>query len=485
MRVGSSHGLLFGGLLVALAAVTLASCGADPAGSGDGGNGGGGTGSCLSLPPGTLAEVTAQEPVVVRETTGMAMNTMEDGDSPLPGAPIGILARGPCGKVGLLMRDPGDETVDAYAAYVDITEAPAPAEAISPELPPSLALVSLFFDSDCAPFVVRADAQTGIQEYVRSNDGTWNKGALAALTAPGNGALGGLSAVSAWTETDGTAALLYMANAGGTPMLLLARRAAAAGSAWQTEWYPSPPAVEVKAARVDANGIVHALYTKTEFPCDPCDLGLYYGRLPVNGQWSEELMQKSQWGSPDDRFATEPSLAVTSTGEPMVAAGYQHRAITGSLGHSELRIYARSSGKWCFETVVDEADGYQGSDGSDFTGAAPFLALDASDRPHVVFGDLSQWHDANHYSNGVQGQLRYAVRTGSGWTVETLFAQKGQTESPKPLEGMVKPVLVVSGDGTEASAVGIQRLWQTDSIYNAEPVQVLFRSTLVRVQVTL
>ena len=44
-----------------------------------------------------------------------------------------------------------------------------------------------------------------------------------------------------------------------------------------------PDRPELLAVRVGDDGAVHALYRKTEFPCDPCDMALYYGRRDPGG----------------------------------------------------------------------------------------------------------------------------------------------------------------------------------------------------------
>ena len=48
---------------------------------------------------------------------------------------------------------------------------------------------------------------------------------------------------------------------------------------------------DVQAWAAAADGSVHAVYTRTECPCDPCDMDLYYGRAAAGGAWSVETVQ--------------------------------------------------------------------------------------------------------------------------------------------------------------------------------------------------
>jgi hypothetical protein len=420
----------------------------------------------------------------VAEASGTAMNQLDDQGSPLPAESRGALRRGPCGKAGIVFAAVPAGGKGARFHYLDVTGDQGAAEVVDPDAAAERHGAHLFFDAACSPIVVRADVAAGLVEHARGAAGGWTSKPAGDVASAFGGKVSGLALLDGSVDPDGTIRIVASATAGGASRRVRGNRAAAAGSAWEFAAFDPPSQGEVSAWRADATGAVHAVFTKTVFPCDPCDMGMYYGRLPAGqAAWTVETVQASKWGDPDDQFATDPSLAVLPTGEPVVAASFVHRAITGSLTSSELRVYGRDGGAWCHETVATESDGYAGQDGKQFTGATPRLVLDGSARIHVAFGDLAQWHDGNNYSNGVQGQIRYAVRTGTGWTVATLFEQPGRIESPKPLVGLERPLLAVAADGAQVWAAGQAREWDTDSIYNPAAVGVTWKATVVRAAV--
>ncbi|MBI5488229.1 MAG: hypothetical protein HY905_12925 [Deltaproteobacteria bacterium] len=263
-----------------------------------------------------------------------------------------------------------------------------------------------------------------------------------------------------------------------------ARRPASAGSAWTFAGLPALDAGEIQSWAAAADGSVHAAFKNTEYPCDPCNMDLYYGRVDAGGTWTTETVQAGRWGDPNDEFATNAALVVDAAGAPWIAATFQTRVVTGSLIGSELRFYGKRGGEWCFETVADQSDDYAGADGTAFTGETPQLALDGSGRFHIVFDDVSQWHDGTG-ANDVPGQVRYAVRTGTAWNLATLFEQPGQTESPRPLHAFDSPILAVSPDGADVRVAGVERIWDTDSIYNSTDMPVTLRLLAIAVDVAL
>lgn len=455
-----------------------------PADPGTGQDPGTGPVGCLAATgnPGSATISSAGTPAAILEETGTAQNQAEESFSPLPSTAAGFMARGPCGTVGLLARD--HDGGKKGLVYVDITDTPGTPETVDGELSFQQHRASLVFDQDCAPLALIATDGDGYIEYARGGT-DWTKKVVGGVADALGEDPSWVTHRDAWTAQDGTLHVLADAKVSDVSKVVHGNRPAAAGSAWTFQAFEPPSAVDVFKYRVATDGTAHVLYGKTEFPCDPCDMGLYYGRMAPGGAWTEELVQDSKWGEPDDEFARDPSMVLDGSGEPVVAATFQTRVITGSLKSSALRVYGRDGGAWCHEVVATQVDGYQGQDGTAFTGAQPHLALDDTGRPHVVFSDVSAWHDGNGWSNTVTGQVRYAIRTGSTWTVATLFKQPGRTDSPNPLNGFDGPRVLPSPGGTGVHVAGVERVWETDSIYNDQPVPLTLRATVLRADITL
>ncbi|MBN1334844.1 MAG: hypothetical protein JXB39_02680 [Deltaproteobacteria bacterium] len=430
------------------------------------------------------ATITPEGPATVAyEFQGWASIVTVDEKSPIPFASERLLARGACGTVGILARDPSDDELPLL--YVDVTQ-PKPVPEIVAESESALEEAALFYDEDCAPVVIRLNAPDGFLEQVRDPKGTWPEPTELDVTAGIGGPPTTLGSVEAWTDADGNMHLAAVATLGANPRIVHGVRAPAAGASWTFEGFEAPPITDIATYRTDANGGLHAVYTITEYPCSPCDVGLYYGYLPLGGVWTETLVEPSVWASPGDEYAYDVSLVVTSTGLPIFAATWLERARTGALSRTQLRVYSvrESTGEWCYETVARESDTYQGGRGTAFTGVHPNLVLDATDRPHIVFSDTSLWYDDEARANAIDGQIRYAVRTGDRWTVTTLYAQQGQSESLERLHGLEAPMLAPSADGTHVVVGGVARTWETDSIYNDTPKNVTFQATVVQADVT-
>lgn len=355
------------------------------------------------------------------ETT--AMNQMDNMSSPLPYMRMGALAlgTGDCATAGLLYlaSDPEGGSMKKLM-YQDVTTIGLRAATPEPELvidaiSPATHNLTLFFAAACMPIAMRPTS-TGYMQYIRSAEGMWN-GQPVVLDL--DGTVSAVSGMGGWQERDGTMVVIARANLDGTPMGIIGRRTIKPSSTWEFETFDMPPTyTELYSLRVAADGTVHALYTKTQYPCDgDCDLDLYYGRKADGSAWVEETVQESKWGAPDDEYAADPTMVIDSRGEPVVAANFLTRVITGSIKSSELRVYGRDDGEWCMETVATEVDGYRGSDGTDMTGVAPFVVLDGQGRVHVAFQDMASWHakdpvDQINKQNSVNGQIRYAVRAG-------------------------------------------------------------------------
>ncbi len=438
-------------------------------------------GPCLPVhgASGTATVTPAGAPGVAFESTGWASIVTVDEESPFPFEAKHLLARGACGTVGVLVRDPSERP--APLMYVDASQAKPVPEMVAEEAGP-LEDAALFFDTDCTPVVIRLDAPDGFLEQVRGGDGTWPEPTELNPSAGIGGPPTTLAATEAWTDAEGNMHLVARATLGVTPKVVHGIRAPAPGASWTFEGFDAAPATDFVTYRADPNGGLHAAYTTTEIPCDPCDLGIYYGYLPPGGLWTETLVEPSIWNDPDDMYALDATLAVTSEGLPILAATWLERARTGATLRTELRLYSirQSTQAWCSESVATEADTYQGERGTAFTGVNPNLVLDATDRPHVVFSDTALWYDDKARANSLAGQIRYAVRTGDGWTLATLLSQQGQTDSPDLLYGLEAPMIATSADGGTVVVGGSVRAWETTSIYNSTPKNVTFQATVVQ-----
>ncbi len=444
-----------------------------------------GTAGVVTVTPGV-----AQSYATV-ETT--AMNQMDNTASPLPYMRTGALATGTgdCTTAGLLWMDPnlaGDSTKKLW--YQDITTVGTKALQPEPELvidglSPATNNATLFYAAACMPIAMRPTS-ANYMEYRRSAEGTWN----GVIVNPAlDGTITGLSGFGGWQERDGTMVVIARASVDGAPKGVVGRRSIEPYSTWTFAKFDLPPSfTDLMALRQGPDGTVHALYTKTLYPCEgACDLNLYYGRMAPGGNWVEETVQESTWNDDGDAYAADPTMVLDSRGEPVVAATFLTHVATGSVSSSELRVFGRDDGEWCMETVATQVDGYRGADGTDMTGVAPFVTTDGTGRLHVVFQDMAQWHDGNNHANAVNGQIRYAVRAGKQWTLKTLFAQEEEgTGAPAaPLHGMLPTMLAVSPDGKTVYAAGAAFDWQTDSIYNSDYKDITFKATAVKADVAL
>lgn len=466
------------GLGLALAALT--GCAAN-----DPGDGGGAAPSSTCLQSaagggGASVSVTGA-PEDIATTTGQAMNTMDEQGSPITGRLVPPLAVGLCGTAGLIFLAEHEGNAELF--YVDVTTPGGLPELVDPAVSWADAQASLLFDADCNPHVVASTFDDTLVDYLRGEDGAWGPTLVAADAA--------LGAAPAWVRFqhadrsgDGSMRVLATGWINSEEIPFVASRGP--GGAWALVTFPKHPVAEEVLAWAPANdGSIHAVYAKPQtYPCDPCDMNLYWGRVAPGGTWDEAQVSGTVWGNPDDRFTNQPDIAVTAAGDPVIVGRWQRRAVTGSLKESELRVYAPATeGEWCYETVATKPDGFAGGDGEKYTGEMPQVTLDGDGRIHVAFHDLSEWHDSNKWANGIQGQLRHAVHDGEDWTVTTILEQPGQVESPEPLHGFARGMVAPTRDGATLFFSGVQRIWATDSIYNDTEMPMTYKAQVFRAAV--
>ncbi len=418
---------------------------------------------------GDLALSVQGGPVELDQISTVARNTMDlERESPLAPHRLGGARWGSCeaGGVVYVVRS-GDSPPLAYreigAETFEVVAAGA-----------SNARPSLFFEADCEPVVITASS--GVYSEHRRGGDDWTATTIfdPAVDLPGED-LGQPSHFAADLGRDGRWHLFAHVGQMRPDRLVHGSRAASGGD-WTFEVLPAPEATEVADYAVDSSGVIHAVYRATEYPCDPCDVSLYYARLDPSGSWEEDVVQEGVWGPPHDEFCEDATLTIDGDDRPVVAAQFQRRVETGSLISAALRVYIRRGGEFCGEVVVTQSDGYAGSDGTDFTGSNPAVEVDGSGRIHVLFSDLSAWHDSTG-SNTISGRVRYAVRSGESWQIFTVIEQPGQTESPSPLIGAGRLNLALSGSNDGAIFAASEWEWSTDSIYNNDSVPVELQGT--------
>lgn len=415
--------------------------------------------------PGGSPTVTGGSAGTLQTVTGEARHTSEHHhNAPLAAGALRPLAVGSCGDAGLLMKvEQGGAT---KLLFVD-PEGSGKPQVVEPSAGSSRQQAALFFDADCSPVVLRATESDTYKEYTRSGGqwtGTELKAGLEALLGDKPSRLRHVHAQQ--NAAGGKMYVISKAGAGGKAVLVRGERGTAAGSQWTFTRLPQLEATDPCAYQVAPDGTSHVLFRNTPRPCDPCNMDLVLGRATAGADsWTTEVVQKSKWGEPDDEFVESASMAFDPAGTLYIAAHFVRRVVTGSYKATELRLYGKVEGTWCSETVASRNDGYAGSDGDRLTGGNPQMVMDGKGRLHVLFCDLSSWHDSTG-QNALRGQLRHALRSGHGWTLTTLMQQKGQTQSSKPVHGLVSPALAVSAGGARVAAAGVALSWQTDSIYN-------------------
>lgn len=458
----------------------FAGCGGDAVGDG---GGAAPSSTCLqSAAGGGGGEVVvAGGPQEITTSTGQAMNTMDEQGSPITSRLTPALAVGLCGTAGLIYLDEYEAATELM--YLDVTTAGGTPEAVYPGVNWPAASAALIFDASCVPHVVASTSDDTLVDYTRGDDGSWTP-TIVAVDAALGGDASWVTFQHGDRSGDGSMRVLGTAWIENTETPFVASHGP--GGAWAVVAYPPNSEAEEVFAWAPANdGSIHAVYRKPNiYPCDPCDMDLYWGRVSPGGTWEEARVSGTVWGNPDDRFTDQPDLAVTAEGDPVIVGRWQRRAVTGSMKESELRVYAPATeGEWCYETIASTPDGYGGGDGEKFTGEMPRVALDGAGQVHVAFHDLTEWHDSNHFANGIQGQLRYALHDGKTWTVTTLLKQPGQSESGNPLHGFAHGVAAPTYDGTAVFFAGVQRIWETDSIYNDTEMPMTYKAQVFRVSV--
>ncbi len=420
------------------------------------------TGGC-DLPPSGTGDATARlsgDAIDLLTRSSSAQNTFSiDAESGFaPHRLHGVAAR-PSGGFAVVYADQ-----DAREIHYRDLAASAP-EVIAP----GGGERSLFFDASGAPLVLMAGSGT-YREFRRVDATTWDERTVVDLSVDFPGM--GLDSINHFAADVGRDGRLHVFGhtTGATALLLVhGSRDAAEGSDWTFEVLELPGATEVTDYAADSTGRVHLTFHRTMFPCEStCDVALYHAVTGITEPWIVTVVHEGVFSDSGDELSQFATLAIDADDRPVVAAQFQRRVVTGSLRSASVVVWSLIpyDEVFCGEEIVSESDGYAGTDGTSFTGAEPIVEVDDAGRIHVLFADIAAWHGAMGYANTVQGQLRYAVRSGTTLRITTLRSQPGQTASGSPLEGAVMLGLGLEAGGDRGTVVATEFSWDTDSIYN-------------------
>ncbi|MCB2155366.1 hypothetical protein KQI84_10805 [bacterium] len=186
--------------------------------------------------------------------------------------------------------------------------------------------------------------------------------------------------------------------------------------------------------------------------------------------WYSEVVE--QGPNVDNKPAWDGCIAVDSNNTPHVLGTYTTHATTGSMQSMRLVYYRRTgTNSWAKETIVTHSDNYNGGDGTDYSGMYPDIWIDGTNRPHVVFADLSSWHwhciedmPEINCNDTEPGQLRYAYRDDGGtWRITKLFSQDGQSVSSNPLNMFKGHTVAVSPSGKTVHAFGMEHIHHSNT----------------------
>lgn len=453
-------------------ALLLLGCGDDPAGKEPG--------QCGFAAGAGAATVTAGAAKTLDTLDDKAQNNSSHETKAQLGAPgLSPLAHAPDGTAGLLLWTKGAS--GTQLGFVDPKKGGIPEVIVAKVASSSSRNAALFFNADSDAVVLTGDTSNGFVQYTRASAGTWsNKAALADLSTVMGAKVSSLQLQAAHRDRAGKMYIFAHASAGSDKAVLRGERDGKAGSAWTFKKLPQPTNSNLYAYRAGPDGKSYVLFRNTSYPCTgACNVDTYLGTLAAGASsWSTETVHSGKWGDPNDEFLAAGALAFDKAGNLFIAAHFTRRVVTGSYKNTELLLYAKAGGAWCGESLIQKNAGFVGGDGDTFTGANPSLHVGDDGRVFILFSDQAVWH-AGPGQNEMRGNPRLATGSGSSWSTTTLFGQKGQTSSAKPLYSCIQPALSVSPDGKEVLMACVEVTWQTDSIYNSSSVPATYKAMAV------
>jgi hypothetical protein len=158
-----------------------------------------------------------------------------------------------------------------------------------------------------------------------------------------------------------------------------------AEAAWKTEVVDTYHVGKFSSMAVDASGTVHISYY------DAANGNVKYAVNSI-GTWHTEVVAPVGTAS----LWAYTSIAVDAGGAPQI--------VYYDDNQDALRLAAKSNGAWLTETVDSGAGG--------ITAFFPSIAVDSSGKPHVSY--------MFNQGSSASGNLRYAVKSGSAWSVQTV-----------------------------------------------------------------
>lgn len=189
-----------------------------------------------------------------------------------------------------------------------------------------------------------------------------------------------------------------------------------------------------------------------------------------NDVWHEEMIVR---GGIYDEAGWEASLAIDNIGKIHVVSTFIRVVSTGSKVYSQLRWHNRSSfRKWKSEILAKKSRGYNGQDGTRYTGASPHIVFDKKNQAHIVFNDIASWHNSRSDNDFTEGNLRYMYQIKNSWQEKILYKQKGQAHKAQPLYEFLYPNLIIHGN--KIHCFGVEKITKGKSTRYGRKNEAIF-----------
>ena len=416
------------------------------AGGATGGSGGatGGSGGSVSVTchPDFAVTVDVQHESSLHTASGTIWYLTTQIDQ-LSSNKRGAMASSSCGDLGMVYRTVDPDKCDVvYARFTqdglqDRSIVLSGTSAYS--CPTDLAL---FYDAGCAPQVIMPGGSTGLSQYSLDAQNQWQ--ATAITLAPLNDHY--VSALLGLVHgRDGKVHLLLRGTQSGTGERIVHGTLGATGWSFASlpaitfnnvhEQHGSYPYNVLFNFAVDSQGVVHGVFNN--------DGELGYAESS-SGSWNQQIVIPQADSRNNTGF--EAHIAIDANDQPAIAAATSQHHGGWSIMWLKLYYYSRDAGgAWNAELISDQADGFVGGDGNNYSGHQTQLFFDGFGQPYVVFSDLASWHIGYNYR--APGQIRYAIKACDQWHYHTVFHQDGQTVSPNPINECRHPMMTLGQDG--------------------------------------
>jgi hypothetical protein len=325
----------------------------------------------------------------------------------------------------------------------------------------------LLFDSSSVAHVFKASGST--VQHLKKNGGSWSS--VETINAPGT-----VTRLVADIGRDNSFHVGVLANgslyyAGSRNSWNWTTVDSVQDDPW---WMPGSFSRRWFSMAVDSQGAAHFVYRPTfDFSRHPegymrANTKLKYASNRT-GSWATEIVRE-----PDDisgEAGSGESIAIGPNDLPAIASWYNERGDGGSSQWSRLQFYEMDgSGQWVRSEVTSRPIGYIAGDGEKGTGAYPYLRYDPQGRPHIIFTD----HAAEHfpYQNEYAGHVRHAVRNGSEWNIDTVYAQTAPLQ-----QQAVFPAFAVNNG--ELAVMLLERLTAWNTQVNPQVATSTYKTHLI------